>query len=138
MKKYLFSILFLTACSVNSPQSDTLLSPLPTTGLGSNVSPTYSIDQSELDDILSDIKNRQFVEDVEKYYGDSFIPMSNETLVEFGLLWCLALQDGMMASDVQARIDEGAVDQADADLHNSIVKSAVFNYCPEQEYKWNP
>lgn len=136
MIKLLPLLFIFTSCAVSSAQGVTSLSPLPTTGIISNVQPDYGISQEELDQILSDLADEHFISDVEHWYGELFIPIPNDTMIDFGHMWCIAFQDGMTALDVQSRIDEGAVDQRDADLHFAIVRSALFNYCPEQQYKW--
>lgn len=76
-----------------------------------------------------------FVDDVYYYYG-AFVPLGADDLLEFGDTWCYALETGMGGSDVSERIREGAIDNNDANLHYAIVRAAVFNLCPEQQYKW--
>jgi len=76
-----------------------------------------------------------FVDDVYYHYG-AFVPLKADDLLEFGDSWCFALESGMGGSDVSERIREGAIDNDDANLHYAIVRAAVFNLCPEQQYKW--
>jgi len=133
-----FSSLFtIVSCSVASTESQTQLTPLPTTGKASFTTSTIPyITKEEYDDIMQNLKDKDFINEVENWYGNSYIPMTTQTIIEFGHLWCEVLQAGMTPFDVQSRIDEGAVNQDDASLHEAIVKAAVFHYCPDQQYKW--
>lgn len=144
MKRLIFTTIILASalltvasCSVTSTESQPQLTPLPTTGISNPSSTTIPyITQQELDDIMSNLKDKDYIVEVEHWYGSDYIPMSNETLIDFGHLWCEVLEAGMTPFDVQSRINEGAIDEQDALLHESIVKAAVFHYCPDQQYKW--
>ena len=117
----------LSACSVAESSVTTTMAPLTTAPVAtvppSSQTPYYS--PAEI----------AFVDDVYYYYG-AFVPMGADDLLEFGDTWCYALESGMGGNDVSERIREGAIDQNDANLHYAIVRAAVFNLCPEQQYKW--
>lgn len=141
MKKILFACLLpLAACAVTDKENTEKLVPLPTTGI-TNYNTTSTIpyiSNEEYSNIMKNLKDKDFINEVENWYGNSYIPMTTQTIIEFGHLWCEVLQAGMTPFDVQSRIDEGAVNQDDASLHEAIVKAAVFHYCPDQQYKWEP
>lgn len=116
----------LSACSAVESTNTTTLAPLETSTVAT-VPPSNTTYYSPA--------KIAFVDDVYYYYG-AFVPLSADDLLEFGDTWCYALETGMGGSDVSERIREGAVDNDDANLHYAIVRAAVFNLCPEQQYKW--
>ena len=134
----LLSLFFFTGCAVTSSTDQPDLTPLPTTGISTITTPSTIpyITNQEYSEIMQNLKDKDYINEVENWYGNQYIPMTTQTLIDFGHLWCEALQAGMTPFDVQSRIDEGSNDQSEANLHEAIVKAAVFHYCPEQQYKW--
>lgn len=78
----------------------------------------------------------KFLASVSEKYGHALVPMSDEHMIDTGELWCGLLSEGMTSEDVESRINEGAIDNDDANLHRAIVYSAVLYLCPENQYKW--
>lgn len=144
MKRFFFttiliasSLFTLVSCSVSSSDSLQQLPSLPTTLKSSFTTSTIPyITQDEYNDIMGNLKDKDYIVEVKNWYGKDYIPMTTETIIQFGHLWCEVLQAGMTPFDVQSRINEGAVDEQDAQIHEAIVKAAVFHYCPDQQYKW--
>ncbi len=145
MKKYLFiifplffatvvttmALLFLTSIdSVNSSTTTTSLTPLNTL---TNSAPTTTAVPS-LEDLPVGISGEElqvyFLAKTKQIYGSSFTPLSDQDIVGYGLLWCDAINLGMKSSDIEERINEGAVDNDDAALQRAIVSSAILYFCP--------
>ena len=127
------ALLFLTSLnSVSSSATTTSLVPLNT--LPS--SPTTTI--PSLDDLPIGISQEDlqihFLAKTKQIYGSAFIPLSDQDIVGYGLLWCDAINLGMKSSDVEERINEGAIDNEDAALQRAIVSSAVLYFCPNPDF----
>lgn len=79
----------------------------------------------------------EFIYDIETSYG-KYISVSDEQMIDTGYATCNALQSGSTGYDVLNSIISSA--NGDADIEEfltSVVASAVINFCPEQEYKFN-
>jgi len=128
------AFLFLTSVdSINSSPTTSSLVPLDT----ANVAPTTTLIPS-LEDLPVGISNEQlqtyYLSKAKQIYGSTFTPLSDADIIGFGLLWCDAINLGMGASDVEERINEGAVDNDDAALQRAIVASAVLYLCPNSNW----
>lgn len=123
MKRFFFLLLPLVGCSA-AQAVDTSLSPLPTTGLSNSpvVQSTYLTSVRQYFDLY--------------YHDGGYIYYPDDILVSYAMDWCDAMRQGMTAQDVTDRINEGALDQNDANVHMAIVYAAVDNYCLDQKYKW--
>lgn len=129
MKRYTpLTFLLLVGCSsgIISEEKSTL-APLPTTGI-----PVFETIPSE--DIQYTAGQFAFLDDVVFYYG-SGTAMSNESLLEYGELWCQLMEDGMKDTDVVERINEGATDNTDRATHFAILLAGIGNLCPSQSDK---
>jgi hypothetical protein len=126
------ALLLLTSVgSVNSSTATNSLAPLDT----ANVASTTTTTIPSLEDLPVGISGKElhkyYIAKVKQIYGSTFTPLSNEDIVGYGLLWCDAINLGMKSSDVEERINEGAVDNDDAALQRAIVASAVLYLCPQ-------
>jgi hypothetical protein len=124
--KRLLSILLLAGCSVNANNADTTLAPLPTTGVS-------VVETLPAEEITYTPAEYAFFDDVAYYYGG--VVMSDDSLLEFGELWCQLMTDGMGDTDVVERINEGAIDAVDRATHFAIVLAGIKNLCPSQSGK---
>jgi len=120
----------LTACSATMSSETTTLEPLPTTTINIPVFDTIpALDGKPYTD-----EEFAFFDDVTFFYGAS-TDLSDEKLLELGVLWCQLMIEGMSAEDVIGRINEGSSDNADALLHFSVVNAGIENLCPSQSDK---
>ena len=79
----------------------------------------------------------EFIYDIETSY-DKYIYVSDEQMIDTGYATCAALRSGSSGYDVLNSIINSADGDADSeDFLTSVVASAVINFCPEQEYKFN-
>jgi hypothetical protein len=99
---------------------------LPTTGV-----PTLDTLPSE--EITYTPEQFAFFDDVAYFYGD--VVMDNDSLLEFGELWCQLMEEGMGDTDVVERINEGATDDVDRATHFAILLAGIRNLCPSQSDK---
>ena len=124
-KATVLAILALTGCS-SAESVETTLAPLPTTGMPSvstlPITDAYTGEQFA------------FFDDVVYFYGAT-PPMDNDSMLEFGELWCQLMEDGMGDTDVVERINEGATDESDRETHFAIVLAGIRNLCPSQAGK---
>lgn len=124
MKRYILALLLLTGCSATMEDiGSTTLQPLPTTGIPQETLPPT--------DTTLTTEQQAFLDDTYYFYQGT-PPADNETLIEWGELWCTLMQDGMSAQDVAGRINEGASDNNDANMHYAIVFAAGQNLCQDQ------
>lgn len=123
MKKTLLALLIVAGCST-AQATETSLAPLPTTGLSNSpvVQSSYLTSVQQYFDLY--------------YHDGGYIYYPDDILVSYAMDWCDAMRQGMTAQDVTDRINEGALDQNDANVHMAIVYAAVDNYCPDQKRKW--
>lgn len=78
----------------------------------------------------------EFILDIEQGYDDT-IYLSDAELIDAGNAVCGALQNGATAYDVLNQIAESSEGDADIELFLTAVSaSAIINFCPEQEYKF--
>jgi hypothetical protein len=119
----------LTACSATISNETTTLQPLPTTIAIPDINIIPALDGEPYTD-----EEFAFFDDVTYFYG-SATDLSDETLLEFGVLWCQLMIGGMTDTDVVARINEGASDNADAKVHFAVVLAGIDNLCPSQAEK---
>lgn len=128
------AFLFLTSVnSISSSPTSTLLLPLDVPKL--NYTPTTSI--PSLEDLPVGISQEElqtyFLAKTKQVYGSNHTPLSDQDMVGYGLLWCDAINLGMKSSDIEQRINEGAVDDDDATLQRAIVISAILYFCPNAD-----
>ena len=79
----------------------------------------------------------EFIYDIETSYG-SYISVSDQDMIETGYATCESLWSGSTGYDVLNSIISSA--DGDADIEEfltSVVASAVINFCPDQQYKFN-
>jgi len=79
----------------------------------------------------------EFIADIENGY-DRPIFLDDADMIETGYVTCNALQNDSSAYDVLDAITSSA--QGDLDIEElfaTIVASAVVNFCPEQQYKFD-
>lgn len=131
------AIFTITSCTPSSYSIQEDLTPLPTTGVGNLIPDTIPyITQDEINQILQDLDDKDYINDVENFYGTDLISISSQTLIDLGHFWCQVIRDGMLAIDVEHTIKKDYTNKSDAALQLAIVRSALFNYCPDQQYKW--
>lgn len=124
MKRYILPLLLIAGCSAKmEDMGSTTMQPLPTTGITQETLP--------ITDPTLTTEQNAFLDDT-YYFYNATPPADNETLLEWGELWCTLMQDGMSAQDVAARINEGASDNNDANMHYAIVFAAGQNLCQDQ------
>ena len=79
----------------------------------------------------------EFISDIKSSYC-KYISVSDEQMIYTGYATCAALRTGSSGYDVLNSIINSADGDADSeDFLTSVVASAVINFCPEQEYKFN-
>ena len=79
----------------------------------------------------------EFIYDIETSY-DKYISVSDEQMIETGYATCDALWSGSTGYDVLTSIISSANGDADIeDFLTSVVASAVINFCPDQQYKFD-
>ena len=79
----------------------------------------------------------EFISDIKSSYS-KYISVSDEQMIDTGYATCAALRTGSSGYDVLNSIINSADGDADIeDFLTSVVASAVINFCPEQEYKFN-
>jgi hypothetical protein len=122
------TVLLLAGCSSGViSEETTTLAPLPTTGVP--VADTLPKEEISFTPI-----EYAFFDDVAYYYGSS-PEMDDNSLLEFGELWCQLMEDGMGDTDVVERINEGGTDTADRRTHFAILLAGIGNLCPSQAGK---
>ena len=149
LKKYITPILLSSAATlvliitlliytsvdavVTSSPSTTQLSPLSSSTSNSTTTSIPSLDDLPIGISQKDLQI-YFLAKTKQIYGSAFIPLSDQDIVGYGLLWCDAINLGMKSSDVEERINEGAIDNEDAALQRAIVSSAVLYFCPNSDF----
>jgi len=126
--KALLMLPFIAACSVNSSVSTTTLDPLINT-----TTSTY------LSSSIHDSAEFQFIDDFYYYYGidgSTFVPYSDQYLIDTAYLWCELMNGGMTNTDIIERINEGGTEQYDINIHIAMIKSAVINLCEDNYTIW--
>ena len=79
----------------------------------------------------------EFIADIENGY-DRPIFLDDADMIETGYVTCTSLQSGMSGYDVIDAITSSAQGDSDIEeLFGTIVASAVVNFCPEQQYKFD-
>lgn len=79
----------------------------------------------------------EFIYDIETSY-DKYISVSDEQMIDTGYATCDALWSGSTGYDVLNSIISSANGDADIeDFLTSVVASAVINFCPDQQYKFD-
>ena len=79
----------------------------------------------------------EFIADIEASYR-KYISVSDEQMMDTGYATCGALRSGSSGYDVLNSIISSADGDADIeDFLTSVVASAIINFCPEQQYKFN-
>jgi hypothetical protein len=79
----------------------------------------------------------EFIYDIETSY-DKYISVSDEQMIDTGRATCNALWSGSTGYDVLNSIISSANGDADIeDFLTSVVASAVINFCPDQQYKFD-
>ena len=79
----------------------------------------------------------EFIYDIETSYG-SYISVSDQQMIETGYATCDSLWSGSTGYDVLNSIVSSADGDADIeDFLTSVVASAVINFCPDQQYKFD-
>ena len=126
-KKFLVFIPLAMACSSNSNVVNTSLVPM--------TSSSYIVESTVVSHQTSD--ELAYIDDLYYYYGGSPYMFENETLIEFGHIWCDLMTQGMMSDDIVSRINEGSSNQEEADLQIAILNSAVINFCPNNQKIWS-
>lgn len=121
----LLAISVLAGCGVSETSTTTLV-PLTTT----TEAPKPSTLPSE--NLKYTRAEFAFFDDV-VYFYDGVTGVDDDTMLEFGHLWCDLMVNGMTNIDVVSRINEGASDEADRLLHFSIVLAGIENLCPSQK-----
>jgi len=124
--KRLLPILLLAGCSSGVTSKETTLAPLPTTGV--SVAETLPAEE-----ITYTPAQYAFFDDVAYYYDG--VVMDDNSLLEFGELWCELMVDGMGDTDVVERINEGAIDKVDRQTHFAIVLAGIGNLCRSESAK---
>jgi hypothetical protein len=79
----------------------------------------------------------EFIYDVETGYGRT-IYLEDQDMIDAGNATCDALRSGSPASEVLSAITSSADGDSDIEeLLINVVASAVVNFCPEQQYKFD-
>jgi hypothetical protein len=79
----------------------------------------------------------EFIYDVETGYGRT-IYLEDQDMIDAGNATCDALRSGSAASEVLYAITSSADGDSDIeDLLVNVVASAVVNFCPEQQWKFD-
>ena len=79
----------------------------------------------------------EFIVDIENTYN-SPIYLDEQDMIETGYVTCNGLQSGLSGMDViQVIIASAEGDSNIEELLGIIVASAVVNFCPEQQYKFD-
>jgi hypothetical protein len=126
-KKFLVFVPLAMACSSSNSVPNTTLVPLTSTN--------YVIENTVvINEIPSELA---YIDDLYYYYGGSPSVFDNETLIQFGYIWCDLMTQGMMSDDIVSRINEGSSNQEEADLQIAILNSAVINFCPNNQKIWS-
>ena len=128
MKRLLpLTVLLLAGCSSGATSGgETTLAPLPTTG-------APVVDTLPAERITYTPEQFAFFDDVAYFYGG--VVMGDDSLLEFGELWCRLMEEGMGDTDVVERINEGATDDMDRATHFAILLAGIRNLCPSQSDK---
>lgn len=79
----------------------------------------------------------EFIYDINTSY-DNTIYLEDQDMIDTGRAICEALRSGGTAYDTISAIASSAGGDPDIEqLLTSVVASAILNFCPEQEYKFN-
>ena len=79
----------------------------------------------------------EFIADINNGY-DQTIYLEDQDMIEAGYTTCDALRNGMSGYEVlEVIISSGGGVSSIEELLTTVVASAVINFCPEQEYKFN-
>lgn len=79
---------------------------------------------------------KNFLSDVDDLY-EGVIYVEDQLMIDAAYETCRLFRDGMTLQDVIDVLNESA--QGDPDVYellSSVVVAAVFNFCPEQEYRF--
>ena len=79
----------------------------------------------------------EFIYDINTSY-DNAIYLEDQDMIDAGYATCEALRSGSTAYDTLTAIVSSADGDPDIeDLLTSVVASAIINFCPEQQYKFD-
>ena len=79
----------------------------------------------------------EFIYDINTSY-DNAIYLEDQDMIDAGRATCEALRNGGTAYETISAIASSAGGDPDIEeLLTSVVASAILNFCPEQEYKFN-
>ena len=79
----------------------------------------------------------EFIYDINTSY-DNTIYLEDQDMIDAGYATCDALRSGSTAYDTLSAITSSAEGDPDIEaLLTSVVASAIINFCPEQEYKFD-
>lgn len=117
-------LLAAVGCSAADTATSTTLTPLVTT----TAVPQFNTLPGEK---IYTAEEFAFFDDV-IYFYDGNPSLDDDSLLEYGKLWCELMTEGMNDTDVVERINEGATDNNDRKTHFSIVLSGINNLCPDQ------
>lgn len=120
------ALLSLTACAIDKTR-ETTLPPLPTTGI-------TVVETLPITDVTYTPDEFAFFDDVAYFLGAT-PEMEDSAMLEFGVMWCVLMEDGMKDADVVERINEGASDESDRSHHFAIVLAGIRDICPTEESK---
>lgn len=76
----------------------------------------------------------EFLWDIENQFG--YTGVSDSNLIETGYAVCNALRAGAQAWDVATALNQSASDYNSQQMLIAVTASAVLNFCPEQQYKF--
>lgn len=76
----------------------------------------------------------EFLWDIENQFG--YTGVSDSVLIETGYSVCNALRAGAQAWDVATALNQSASDYNSQQMLIAVTASAVLNFCPEQQYKF--
>jgi len=120
-------LLVAVGCSAADSNTTTTLTPLVTT----TVIPQFNTLPSEK---IYTQEEFAFFDDV-RYFFHGNLTLDNDSMLEYGRLWCELMTEGMNDTDVVERINEGGTDNEDRKMHFSVVLSGIINLCPDQSAK---
>lgn len=120
-------LLAAVGCSAADTATSTTLTPLVTT----TVTPQFNTLPGEK---IYTAEEFAFFDDV-IYFYDGNPSLDDDSLLEYGKLWCELMTEGMNDTDVVERINEGAIDNDERKTHFSVVLSGISNLCPDQSAK---
>lgn len=121
--KHLLACILIAGCSVGTQNDSRALTPLPTTAFYRYAAPTVRINNND------EAKSQFIINFYKSFPGFKSLTMGE--IIEWGLYWCGALQNGMTLEEIFKEIGVYFQTPNEQNMMRTIVTTAKFDLCPQ-------